>query len=73
MPAINTAEDAVKVAEKFLAKYHAFRILKRVVRQGETWVTEFDVAVLGVKIVRVTLDVQTGNIIEYGEIDESGH
>ena len=66
---INTAEEAVNTAERFLAKYHSFRILKRVVRQGEIWVTEFDVAVLGIRIVRVTLDAQTGNVAEYGEVE----
>lgn len=51
----------------------SFRILKRVVRQGEKWLIEFDVAVIGIKIIRVILDVQTGNIIEYSEVGGSGN
>jgi hypothetical protein len=70
---INTAEEAVNTAERFLIKYHSFRILKRVVRQEEKWVTEFDVGVLVRSIVRVTLDAQTGNVIEYNEVEVSAH
>jgi uncharacterized membrane protein YkoI len=73
MPTIDTAEDAVNAAEIFLARYHANTILKRVVRQGEKWVMEFEVATSGTNIVRVTVDAQTGNVLEYGEVNEVGH
>lgn len=73
MPSINTAEDAVNTAERFLNRYHPlFRVLKRVVREGDKWVLEFDVAILGTEIVRITLDAQTGNVIEYTGVRESG-
>ena len=68
MPAINTAEDAISTAERFLTKYHVFRILKKVTRDKDKWVVEFDVAVLGVKVVRVTLDATTGSVVEYNEV-----
>ncbi len=68
MPTIDTAEDAVQIAERFIAKYHAFRILKKVVRQQENWVVEFDVGAIGTKIVRLTVDVQTGKVVDYNEV-----
>ncbi|MBI4302870.1 MAG: hypothetical protein HY665_00820 [Chloroflexi bacterium] len=73
MPVINTAEDAVNAAERFVNRYHAFRVLKRVARENSKWVTEFDVAILGSEIVRVTLDAETGSVIEYTQVTPSGH
>lgn len=68
MPTINNAEDAVNAAEHFLNRYHAFRVLKKVFRDKDKWVTEFDVAILGIEIVRVTLDAETGSILEYEKV-----
>lgn len=68
MPTINTVEDAVNAAEHFLNRYHAFRTLKKVVREEDKWVTEFDVGVITTEIVRVTIDAQTGSVIEYTRI-----
>lgn len=68
MPAIDTAEDAVNGAQKFIERYYVFHTLQRVVREGEKWVTEFDVGLLGTDIVRVSLDARTGKVIEYTRV-----
>jgi hypothetical protein len=68
MPPINTAEDAIKKAELFLDKYHPFHKLTKVAREKDKWITEFDVSILGSEIVRIEIDAQTGNIMEYGKI-----
>lgn len=68
MPTINTAEDAVNAAEHFLNRYHAFRVLKKVVRDKDKWVTEFNVAILGTEIVRITVDAETGSILAYEKV-----
>lgn len=65
MPAITTAEDAVNTAEKFLSRYHALRILQKVVHENDKWVLEFDVGALTPHVVHIVLDAQTGSVIEY--------
>lgn len=68
MPKINTAEDAVQIASRFLDKYHAFTTLKKVIREGDKWITEFDVGILSTEIVRVTLNTETGSVIAYEKV-----
>ena len=68
MPTIYTAEDAVNTAEHFLNRYHAFRVLKKVFRDKDKWVTEFDVGILGTEMMRVTLDAETGSILAYEKV-----
>lgn len=68
MQTINTAEDAVNAAERFLKRYHLFHVLKRAIREKDKWVTEYDVAIIGTEIVRVTLDAETGSVIEYTKV-----
>jgi hypothetical protein len=68
MPQIDSAEEAIKKSEVFLEKYHIYHQLKRAAREKDRWITEFDVAIVGSEIVRIVLDAQTGNIIEYGKV-----
>lgn len=62
---IETAEEAVDAADRFVGKYHGTRVLQKVVREGAKWKLEFDVGILSIQIVRVTLDAETGSILEY--------
>lgn len=64
---IKTAQEAIEVAERFLQKYHGFRILKQVEHKGNEWIVEFDVAILGSEIVRITLDAE-GNVVGYSGV-----
>lgn len=69
MPKIETAEDAVNIAEKFLLRYYSYRILQKVTQDLGKWVVEFDVSILGPKeIVRIKLDADTGSVIEYTKV-----
>lgn len=68
MPLIQTAEEAVNAAERFLSKYYGIRVLQKVVRQDDAWLTEFDVGILSVQIVRVRVDAATGSIVEYTKV-----
>jgi hypothetical protein len=65
MPPIETAEEAVQVAEKFVSKYHNFRVLKCVIRKDEVWEVNFDVGLIYTQIVHVEVDSISGNIIKY--------
>lgn len=65
MAAIENLERAVEVAERFLLKYYAFRRLLKAERENGAWLVEFDVGVLSKEIVRIRLDANTGEIVEY--------
>ena len=65
MPSIENVERAAEVAERFLAKYYAFRRLVKAERVGGEWLVEFDVGILSKEIVRIRLDANTGEIVEY--------
>ena len=65
MSAINTAEDAVKIAEEFLQRYYYFRKLRNAKQEDHSWLVEFDVGVLKTDLVRIKLDADSGAIIEY--------
>lgn len=66
MSEIRTAEDAIEKAELFLMKYYPFRKLQGVRRAENSWIVQFDVSVIGQKIVvSMTLDKDTGEVIEY--------
>lgn len=65
MPAINTAEDAVKAAERFISKYYMFRKLLRATREKDAWIVEFDVGVLNPRIARIKVAPATGAVLEY--------
>lgn len=65
MPAIESADAAVEVAEPLVKRYHLFRVLKRAQREGANWIVEFDVGATQSLIVRITLDAETGKLVEY--------
>lgn len=66
MSEIRMAEDAIRKAELFIDKYYPFRKLEGVRRVVNTWIVQYDVAVLGPKrIVTIKLDKETGDVIEY--------
>jgi len=66
MSEIRTTEDAITKAESFVFKYYSFHRLETVKKAADSWVVQFDVAVLGPKrIVTVKLDKNTGDVIEF--------
>lgn len=68
MPAIERAEDAINIAERFLNRYYPLRRLKKAVKEESSWLVEFDVSILPPRqIIRIRLDPSTGDLIEYTE------
>jgi hypothetical protein len=66
MSEIRTAEDAIRKADLFIARYYAFHRLDSVRKAADAWVIRYDVSVLGPKrIVTIKLDKETGDVIEY--------
>ena len=66
MSEITTAEDAVRKADSFLNKYYLFHRLESVKKEGENWVVQYDVSVIGPKnIAVIKFDAKTGSLVEY--------
>lgn len=65
MPPVKNAQEAILTAENFITRYHVFRKLLRVQKESLSWYVEFDVGITGREIVRIKLDSNTGEVIEY--------
>ena len=70
MPYIQTADEAIEIADKLVAKYYPFKkLLKAVLEEvllGESyWVVEFDVGILKPRVARMKLARSTGQVLEY--------
>lgn len=70
---IQTAEEAVNVAEEFLSRYHWTKTLEKVEKIEDKWLIIFDVGVVDKQLVHVTLDAQTGKVIGYTKEERSGY
>ncbi len=69
MSEVNNAEEAVIIADQFISKYYFMHRLEKVIQQGEVWVVEYDISLLGPKVgVRIKLDRNTGSLLEYTKI-----
>lgn len=69
MSKVNNAEEAVSIADQFISKYYYIHKLEKVIQQGQVWVVEYDISILGPKErIRIKLDGNTGSIIEYTKI-----
>jgi len=66
MSEITTAENAIQRADRFLNEYYLFRRLEGAWKGTNVWVVEYDLSILGPKeIVKIKLDSETGDILEY--------
>jgi len=65
MPPIQNVEEAVSLANSFVGRYFGFKTLKTARKEGKDWYVEFDVGLLAVEVVKVTLEGDTGAIISY--------
>ncbi len=62
---LETAEDAIRAAETFVARYYHFPRLLNVRKKIETWHLQFDVGVLNEQIINVVLDAGTGKVVRF--------
>ncbi|MBI4233274.1 MAG: PepSY domain-containing protein [Chloroflexi bacterium] len=67
MPPVQTAEQAIKIANRFLSKHHKVIYVKLLLsaREGDLWVVEFDIGPFKVEVVKVKIDASSGEIVEY--------
>ncbi|MCI0439462.1 MAG: hypothetical protein L0177_10055 [Chloroflexi bacterium] len=65
MSEITSAREAIEVAEKFIEPYYPWRQPVKAVREGDTWLVEFDVGAVKVVVASVKLDAHTREIKEF--------
>ena len=70
MSLIRTAEEATVRAEQFLGRYHPFKRLVSVIRDGDSCRLVYDVGVLSQEKMAMAIDVATGDVTEYGPVGE---
>lgn len=65
--AVRTAGQATDIALDFIRKHRLFSpaLALRAVREGGTWLVEVDVGLIAVKLAKVKIDGNTGDILEY--------
>lgn len=65
MPVVEALEDAVILADAFLARFFSFRRLEKARLENGIWVIEFDVGPLTTIIAQVRIDANSGKVVGY--------
>ena len=65
---ITTAEEAADNGERFLKKYYFFAQLQKAVREDGHWTVEFDVGVVSPQLIRIIIDAETAQIMDYRKL-----
>ena len=71
MPTITITEEAIDTGANFMRKYYTFLRPMTVRKEDPTWLVVFDVGILFMQRIEVSIDAETGSIIEFDEIAES--
>jgi hypothetical protein len=67
VPPINTAEEAINRADGFLMRYYPFKRPLSVRKDGNAWYLVYDVGVMSINKVQLTIDATTGAVLEYSD------
>lgn len=65
MPPIQTVEEAILTGEAFVRRYYRFLTPLEAKKEGDTWGVVFNVGVLRQQLVKLSIDANSGSIIEY--------
>ena len=69
MPPIQTLDEAVRVADEFLKRWYYFRKLRKVQREGNTRLVDFDVGIMKVDIIHIGIDANSGTVTKYTQLE----
>ena len=67
MSEITSAQDAIETAEKFLEPYYPWLRPVKAVREGDTWLVEFDVGAVKVEIASVKINAASREVKEFNK------
>ena len=65
MAEVNSASEATQIATNFLKEYYSYRRPIKATKADTTWVVEIDVGLIFTQVAKITVDSQTGAILEY--------
>ena len=65
MSAIESAGDAISVADELVGRYYPFRLLEKASQEDTSWIVEFDVGALIRRVVRVRIDKTSGKVMDF--------
>lgn len=67
---VDSAEEAMDIANAFMKKDHPVALPLKVVRRDDVWLVDVDIGAVRMEIVRVKIDAKTGAILGHETIEK---
>lgn len=65
MPLVRNAQNAINIGDSFIQRYHFYKTLQSCSRTEAEWVLLYNVGILDEEYVRIRIDLETGEVVEY--------
>ena len=69
MPIVETAEDAIMLADDFLSRYYTWKHPLTARNNGDSWTVLFDVGAVATRKIEMKVDCASGKILEFVGLD----
>lgn len=69
MAIVETAEDAIMLADDFLSKYYTWKHPLTARNDGDSWTVLFDVGAVTTRKIEMKVDCASGKILEFVGLD----
>ena len=69
---VETAEDAIMLADDFLSRYYNWKHPLTARNDGECWTVLFDVGAVTTRKIEMKIDCASGKILEFVGLDHLG-
>ena len=71
IPIVESAEDAIMMADDFLSRYYTWKHPLTARNNGDTWTVLFDVGAVTTRKIEMKVDSASGKILEFVGLDYS--
>jgi len=65
MPPVKNVQQAINIGDVFISRYHFYKTLLTCNRAEKDWVLVYNVGVLVEEYVKIRIDPDTGEVLEY--------
>lgn len=65
MPPVRNVQQAVDIGDSFITRYHYYRTLLTCNRTEKDWVLVYNVGFILAEYVKIRVDPDTGEVLEY--------
>jgi hypothetical protein len=69
MPIVETAEDAIMMADDFLSRYYTWKHPLTARNDGDSWTALFDEEAITTRKIEMKVDCASGKILEFVGLD----